>query len=184
MDFRKHSHHNRNPAKPTRRDCLGWHNIFWNSGTYFLWRDSYWWCLLECLENNCPSITTTWWLSTTLLPTGWSPDHYSLAVRQYLDDVFPGKWIGRRGAVEFPPRSPDLTPMDFCVWGIVKDSLFAERPNSVADLREFISESLDQWHWQEQRFMSQNLPKCFLEMSRMCWSTGQTVWIFTLISIY
>lgn len=71
-----------------------------------------------------------------------APAHYSLAVRQYLDDVFPGKWIGRRGAVEFPPRSPDLTPMDFCVWGIVKDSVFSKRPRSLADLRQFIFESL------------------------------------------
>jgi len=38
--------------------------------------------------------------------------HFSLITRQYLNDHFPGKWIGRNGPVEWPPRSPDLNPID------------------------------------------------------------------------
>ena len=26
---------------------------------------------------------------------------------------FPGRWIGREGTPPWPPRSPDLTPLDF-----------------------------------------------------------------------
>ncbi|PSN39962.1 hypothetical protein C0J52_13386 [Blattella germanica] len=39
----------------------------------------------------------------------------------YLEmDNLQGHCIGRRGPIEFPPRSPDLTPMDFSLWGTVK----------------------------------------------------------------
>jgi hypothetical protein len=46
-----------------------------------------------------------------------APPHFHRDVRSYLDENLPGQWIGRRGAVEFPPHSPDLTPFDFCLWG-------------------------------------------------------------------
>lgn len=42
-----------------------------------------------------------------------APPHYAMPVRNWLNERFPGKWIGRRGAIEWPPRSPDLTPLDF-----------------------------------------------------------------------
>jgi hypothetical protein len=29
--------------------------------------------------------------------------------------------------VEWPPRSPDLTPMDFVLWGFVKDNVYVTR---------------------------------------------------------
>ena len=44
-----------------------------------------------------------------------APPHYSLEVRNWLNEKFPGKWIGRRGPIEWAPRSPDLTPpIYFC----------------------------------------------------------------------
>lgn len=42
-----------------------------------------------------------------------APPHYAANVRTFLDETFPNRWIGRRGPIEWPPRSPDLTPMDF-----------------------------------------------------------------------
>ena len=34
--------------------------------------------------------------------------------------TYPGPWIGRGGPVAWPPRSPDLTPLDFFLWGHIK----------------------------------------------------------------
>jgi len=42
-----------------------------------------------------------------------APPHYGVIVRQYLNEVFQDRWIGRRVIYEWPPRSPDLTPLDF-----------------------------------------------------------------------
>jgi hypothetical protein len=42
-----------------------------------------------------------------------APLHYHRDARAFLDEHLTNRWIGRRGVVEFLPRSPDLTPMDF-----------------------------------------------------------------------
>jgi hypothetical protein len=49
------------------------------------------------------------------------PPHISHIARQYLNDHFPGKWIGRNGPLARPPRSPDLNPIDFYLCGHVKN---------------------------------------------------------------
>ena len=54
-----------------------------------------------------------------------APAHYALDVRAWLDSKFPNRWIGRRGPVEWPPRSPDLTPCNFFLWGYLKDGCIA-----------------------------------------------------------
>ncbi|XP_024869057.1 uncharacterized protein LOC112452865, partial [Temnothorax curvispinosus] len=45
-----------------------------------------------------------------------APPHYAVVVRQFLTDTFPNRWIGRRGEIEWPPRSPDLSPLDYFLW--------------------------------------------------------------------
>lgn len=67
-----------------------------------------------------------------------APPHYQLNVRMYLDEMFPNRWIGRRGSVEWPPRSPDLTPCDFFLWGHLKNNIYRNRPNTLAELEQRI----------------------------------------------
>ena len=44
-------------------------------------------------------------------------------------------------AIEWPPRSPDLTPMDFFFGGTVTDKAFARRPRTVENMSQFILEA-------------------------------------------
>ena len=50
--------------------------------------------------------------------------------------------IGRRGPIEWPARSPDLTPLDFYLWGHLKDLVYARCPRTVEDLKNFIREAI------------------------------------------
>lgn len=68
-----------------------------------------------------------------------APPHYHLAVRAFLDDNLQGHWIGRRGPIEFPSRSPDLTPLDFYLWGTVKNEVYRQKPRALEDLRREIT---------------------------------------------
>jgi hypothetical protein len=43
--------------------------------------------------------------------------HFSLAVRDVLNNTYHGGWIGRAGPTAWPPRSPDLNPLYFYLWG-------------------------------------------------------------------
>jgi len=46
------------------------------------------------------------------------PPHCGVNVRNYLDETFPDRWID--GAIEWPARSLDLTPLDYFLWGSFK----------------------------------------------------------------
>jgi hypothetical protein len=42
-----------------------------------------------------------------------APAHLARSVREWIDEEFPDRWIGRDGPVLWPPGSPDLMPPDF-----------------------------------------------------------------------
>lgn len=54
-----------------------------------------------------------------------APPHYSLAVREYLNNVYRNQWIGRGGPRPWPTRSPDLNPLDFYLWGHLKNLVYS-----------------------------------------------------------
>lgn len=60
-----------------------------------------------------------------------APPHYAVQVRQYLNDKFGNKWIGRGGPIQWPPRSPDLTPLDFYLWGEIKRLVYTNRDSEI-----------------------------------------------------
>jgi len=66
------------------------------------------------------------------------PAHTAKATRMLLNKKFGNHWIGLRGPHEWPPRSPDLTPLDFFLWGHLKQQVYATRPASVEDLKDRI----------------------------------------------
>lgn len=69
-----------------------------------------------------------------------APAHYSRIVREYLDATFPNRWIGRGGPIAWPPRSPDLSPNDFFLWGHLKSVIYtAERFPDLQSLKDAIT---------------------------------------------
>ncbi|KAJ4426971.1 hypothetical protein ANN_26770 [Periplaneta americana] len=54
-----------------------------------------------------------------------APSHFSGTARRYLDRRFPDRWIGRGGPIVWPPRSPDLNPLDFHLWGHLKSLVYS-----------------------------------------------------------
>jgi hypothetical protein len=56
-----------------------------------------------------------------------APPHFHNEVTSYLYERLCNRCIGRGDSTEWPTRSPDLTPMDFFLWGFVKDSVSAPR---------------------------------------------------------
>ncbi|KAJ4437251.1 hypothetical protein ANN_17386 [Periplaneta americana] len=71
-----------------------------------------------------------------------APSHCHRDVRAY-DDNLPGRWIGRRGPIEFPTRSPDLIPLDFYLWKTLKNVVYRRKPATYS-LRTLSQTSLEQ----------------------------------------
>jgi len=69
-----------------------------------------------------------------------SPPHSSHEVRNFLNYHFPGRWVGRGGPHNWPARSPDLSPLDYCVWGWMKELVYGVK---VVTRDELLSRILD-----------------------------------------
>jgi hypothetical protein len=54
-----------------------------------------------------------------------APAPFSRAVRDILNNTYHGQWIGRGGHTAGLPISPDLNPLDFCLWGHLKSLVYA-----------------------------------------------------------
>lgn len=55
-----------------------------------------------------------------------------------LRERFPRQVISRFGDVEWPARSPDLSPLDFFLWGYLKGRVYRENPTTLDQLKEAI----------------------------------------------
>ncbi|KAJ4442906.1 hypothetical protein ANN_04500 [Periplaneta americana] len=64
--------------------------------------------------------------------------HFSRTARRYLDRRFPDRWIGRGGPIAWPPRSPDLNPLDFYLGGHLKSLVYSSPVPGLESLRNRI----------------------------------------------
>lgn len=64
-----------------------------------------------------------------------APAHFSLSARRYLNAHFGPRWIGRGGPIAWPPRAPDLNPLDFYLWGHLKSLVYSTAVDNVITLR-------------------------------------------------
>jgi hypothetical protein len=48
---------------------------------------------------------------------------------------FPGRWVGHEGPIPWPPRSPDITPLDFFLCGYVKDIVYKTPVISLDEIK-------------------------------------------------
>ena len=67
-----------------------------------------------------------------------APAHRSIIVRNQLHVLFPQRVVSLGHAQEWPPRSPDLTPLDYFMWGYLKERVYATVPRDVRDLQQRI----------------------------------------------
>jgi len=95
--------------------------------------DSY----LQFLQNDLPEHPEDVPLDTKrhmCLQHDGSPIHCTRKVTQHLNNTYPNWWIGRGSLIHWPARSPDLTPLDFCLWGWLKREVYRTKVDTCADL--------------------------------------------------
>ncbi|GFW04067.1 uncharacterized protein TNCV_2051831 [Trichonephila clavipes] len=64
--------------------------------------------------------------------------HTARATIDLLKDTFGDRLISRFGPVNWPPRSCDLTPLDYFLWGYVKPLVYADKPQTLDHLKDNI----------------------------------------------
>jgi len=71
-----------------------------------------------------------------------APSHNAGIVVNCLNTNFGEKWIANNGPIRWPARSPDLSPLDFNFWGVLKNIIYSKRNNTVEELRDNFEEAL------------------------------------------
>ncbi|GFY26877.1 transposable element Tc3 transposase [Trichonephila clavipes] len=83
--------------------------------------------------------------------------HTARATIDLLKDTFGDRLISRFGPVNWPPRSCDLTPLDYYLWVYVKSLVYADKPQTfdhlegnirrvIADIRpQMLEKVIENW---------------------------------------
>ena len=64
--------------------------------------------------------------------------HTATETIRMLKETFRNRIISRRTDVEWAPHSPDLNPLDFFLWGHVKNQVFSASPQTLVELKNEI----------------------------------------------
>ena len=93
-----------------------------------------------------------------------APPHIEKSVKEYLEEIsnrFPGnKVISRHFNSSWPPRSPDLNPMDFFFWGYHKNKVYQDEIfYNTDDLRQKILSCIAEIGCDLLRKLVDNVPK-------------------------
>lgn len=103
--------------------------------------------LPELLENVPINVRQQMWFQND-----GAPAHFAVQVREDLAQRFGHRWIARGGAVSWPPRSPDLTPLDFFLWGHVKSLVYETPVETEQDLIGRITAAFENIQNEQQMF--------------------------------
>ena len=94
--------------------------------------------------------------SAIIFQQNGAPPQWGLHVREFLNETFSYRWIETDAPIPRPPRSPDITPLDFFLWGYVKDIVYRTKVRDMTDLNQrvfnaiaTIDEAMLQRTWQE-----------------------------------
>ena len=68
--------------------------------------------------------------------------HTAEATLDVLHPVFEDHIISRKADVVWSPRSCDLTPLDYYLWGAVKNKCYADKPETIDALKDNICEAI------------------------------------------
>ena len=90
---------------------------------------------LTMLQDEIWPVVNTWAnIEDLIFMQDGAPPHFAIVVREWLNEHFPGRWLGRRGPHEWPARSPDLTPCNFFLWDWLKEQVYSKKPTTLEEL--------------------------------------------------
>ena len=82
--------------------------------------------------------------------------HTAKKTLAFLEEFFADRIISKG---LWPPRSPDLNPLDFYLWGSLKGKVYRNRPRTLAELKAAITDEVNQISEEELGAVMDNLLK-------------------------
>ena len=95
-----------------------------NGNRYCSMRSEYFWPQLDDMD-----LEDMWFQQNGVT------SHTANVTNNLLEPKFGKRFISRNGAVGWPPRSCDLTPLNYLLWGYFKSVVYANKPVTFDELR-------------------------------------------------
>ncbi|GFX20723.1 uncharacterized protein TNCV_77801 [Trichonephila clavipes] len=94
----------------------------------------------DMLQNRIiPSLADKHLLELTIFMQDGAPPHIARRVKDLLRRSFgDDRVLSRHFHHAWPPRSPDLSPCDYWLWGYLKSEVYRDRPTSLGMLKDNI----------------------------------------------
>ena len=96
--------------------------------------DKFWRQLQDNSGHNGRRNTRVWFQQNG------APAHTSKLALQWLNDHFGARVLSRKTPTPWPAHSPDLTPLDFFLWGYLKSEVYKKKANNLSELKKAITE--------------------------------------------
>ena len=94
---------------------------------------------LELLQGQVGPLILDNYNAEIIFQHDGAPPHSTAEVTNFLNNAFPGSWIGRYGPFKWPPRSPDLAPLDYFGWGYLASNVYTQdKPANAEELKNKI----------------------------------------------
>lgn len=90
--------------------------------------------------------------------------HNARIVTNFLNQQFPGRWMGRYGPICWPARSPDLNPLDFFLWGYCKEKIYRQLPEDIEELNDKLHYAI----WSIENEVMERMQANLLRRMRAC----------------
>ena len=95
-----------------------------------------------CWMNFCSQKLKRKRIGNIWFQQGSATCHTAKATLDVLRPVFEDRIISCRAVVVRPPWSCDLTPLDYYLWGAVKNKCYADKPETIDALKDNIREDI------------------------------------------
>ncbi|GFU45010.1 uncharacterized protein TNCV_4235181 [Trichonephila clavipes] len=98
-------------------------------------------------ETVVPCLIQRGQISNVTFMQDGATSHTANPVKTFLIQTFgEDRIVSRRCRYPWPPRSPDLTPEDFWLWGYLKSRVYLSGPSSLPELKDAIRREVSSIH--------------------------------------
>ncbi|GFV12703.1 uncharacterized protein TNCV_1366731 [Trichonephila clavipes] len=103
--------------------------------------------LMLLRETVVPCLIQRGQISNVTFMRDGATSHTANPVKAFLIQTFrEDRIVSRRCRYPWPPRSPDLTPADFWLWGYLKSRVYLSGPSSLSELKDAIHREVSSIH--------------------------------------
>ena len=143
-------------------------NFFFVQGEYKLFPS-----LQTFITRKLRGIQTFFTITWIIFQQDGAPPHWGSHVRRFLVATFSNSWTGRDSTTPWPPRSPDIIPLDFFLWGYVKDKVFSTPVPDITNLKARMTDAFCHNNW---RHVGEQVERNWLSIRRSPCNKRSTCW--------